>query len=67
MSEGYKIAQRKMIQAQAKDVDVIITTALIPGKRAPTLLDTETTRMMKPNSVVVDIAAEMGGNCELTQ
>jgi NAD(P) transhydrogenase subunit alpha len=67
MSEGYIKAQKKMIQSQARDVDVVITTALIPGRRAPILLDAETTRMMKPNSVVVDIAAEMGGNCELTQ
>jgi NAD/NADP transhydrogenase alpha subunit len=67
MSEGYKQAQRKMIIAQAKEVDVIITTALIPGKRAPILIDAETVRVMKPNSVIVDLAAEMGGNCELTR
>ncbi len=67
MSEGYKQAQKKMIHAQARDVDVIITTALIPGRRAPILVDTETVRLMKPNSVIVDLAAEMGGNCELTQ
>ena len=67
MSEGYKQAQRKMILAQAKEVDVIITTALIPGRKAPILIDAETVRVMKPNSVIVDIAAEMGGNCELTQ
>jgi len=48
-------------------VDVIVTTALIPGKQAPILIDTETVHMMKPNSVIVDMAAEMGGNCELTR
>lgn len=67
MSEGYKQAQRKLIQKQAKEVDVIFTTALIPGKKAPILIDAETVRLMKPNSVIVDLAAEMGGNCELTQ
>lgn len=45
----------------------LIKTALIPGKRAPTLLHEDTVRMMKPGSVVVDMAAEMGGNCELTK
>ena len=46
---------------------MIITTALIPGRKAPILLDTETVNLMKPNSVIVDMAAEMGGNCELTK
>jgi len=56
-----------MTQKEARRSDVIITTALIPGKRAPTLLHEDTVRMMKPGSVVVDMAAEMGGNCELTK
>lgn len=47
-------------------MDVVITTALIPGKKAPILIDKETVRLMKPNSIIVDMAAEMGGNCELT-
>lgn len=66
MSEGYKEAQRRMVQQQAREVDVVITTALIPGKKAPTLIDKETVHLMKPGSVIVDLAAEMGGNCELT-
>lgn len=67
MSEGYKQAQAKMINAQCKEVDIVITTALIPGKRAPILLTKEQVRMMKPNSIIVDLAAEMQGNCELTK
>jgi len=67
MSEEYKMAQRRMILKQAKSVDIIITTALIPGKKAPILIDKETVQHMKPNSVIVDLAAEMGGNCELTK
>jgi NAD(P) transhydrogenase subunit alpha len=47
--------------------DVVITTALIPGKRAPILITTEMVEAMKPGSVVVDLAAERGGNCELTK
>ena len=46
---------------------MIVTTALIPGKPAPILIDKETVYLMKPNSVIVDMAAEMGGNCELTR
>ena len=67
MSEEYKLAQKMMIQKQVQEVDVIITTALIPGKKAPILIDKECVRLMKPNSVIVDLAAEMGGNCELTR
>jgi len=67
MSQGYQEAQKRMIQKQAREVDVIVTTALIPGKKAPTLIDAETVSLMKPNSVIVDMAAEMGGNCELTR
>ena len=67
MSEEYQLAQKKMIQKQVQEVDIIITTALIPGKKAPILIDKEAVRLMKPNSVIVDLAAEMGGNCELTR
>jgi len=67
MSADYQLAQTRMIQKQAQEVDVIITTALIPGKKAPILITKETVALMKPNSVIVDLAAEMGGNCELTQ
>jgi len=67
MSEGFQKAQREMYAKQAKDVDIIITTALIPGKPAPKLITAEMVRSMKPGSVIVDMAAEQGGNCELTE
>ena len=66
MSEGFLAAQRAMYAQQAKEVDIIITTALIPGKPAPRLITAEMVRSMKPGSVIVDMAAEQGGNCELT-
>ena len=66
MSEGFLQAQREMYAKQAKDADIIITTALIPGKPAPRLITAEMVRSMKPGSVIVDMAAEQGGNCELT-
>jgi NAD(P) transhydrogenase subunit alpha len=56
-----------MYAKQAADVDVIITTALIPGKPAPKLITADMVRSMKPGSVIVDLAAEQGGNCELTE
>jgi len=55
-----------LFAAQAKDVDIIVTTALIPGKPAPKLITADMVQSMKPGSVVVDLAAEQGGNCELT-
>ncbi len=67
MSEGFQQAQREMYAQQAKDVDIIITTALIPGKPAPKLITAEMVQSMKPGSVIVDLAAEQGGNCELTE
>lgn len=66
MSEGFQAAQRQMYATQAKDADIIITTALIPGKPAPKLITAEMVQSMKPGSVIVDMAAEQGGNCELT-
>ncbi|MEK7316146.1 MAG: Re/Si-specific NAD(P)(+) transhydrogenase subunit alpha [Candidatus Eisenbacteria bacterium] len=66
MSEGFQKAQREVFAKQAADVDIIITTALIPGKPAPRLITAEMVRSMKPGSVIVDMAAEQGGNCELT-
>ncbi len=66
MSEGFQQAQREMYAKQAQDADIIITTALIPGKPAPKLITTDMVRSMKPGSVIVDMAAEQGGNCELT-
>jgi H+-translocating NAD(P) transhydrogenase subunit alpha len=67
MSEGFQQAQREMYAKQAKDCDIIITTALIPGKPAPKLISAEMVKSMKPGSVIVDMAAEQGGNCELTE
>jgi NAD(P) transhydrogenase subunit alpha len=66
MSEGFQQAQRDMYAKQAREVDIIITTALIPGKPAPKLITAEMVKSMKPGSVIVDMAAERGGNCELT-
>jgi NAD(P) transhydrogenase subunit alpha len=66
MSDGFQQAQREMYARQAREVDIIITTALIPGKPAPRLITAEMVQSMKPGSVIVDMAAEQGGNCELT-
>ena len=66
MSEGFQNAQREMYAQQAREVDIIITTALIPGKPAPKLITAEMVQSMKAGSVIVDLAAEQGGNCELT-
>jgi len=67
MSEGFQKAQREMYARQARDVDIIITTALIPGKPAPKLITADMVRSMRPGSVIVDMAGEQGGNCELTE
>lgn len=67
MSEGFQQAQREMYAKQAREVDIIITTALIPGKPAPRLITADMVKSMKPGSVIVDMAAEQGGNCELTE
>jgi len=67
MSEGFQKAQREVFAKQAREVDIIITTALIPGKPAPRLITADMVRSMKPGSVIVDMAAEQGGNCELTE
>ena len=67
MSEGFQKAQRETFARQAREVDVIITTALIPGKPAPKLITAEMVQSMKPGSIIVDMAAEQGGNCELTE
>ena len=66
MSEGFQQAQREMYAREAKGADIIITTALIPGKPAPKLITAEMVASMKPGSVIVDMAGEQGGNCELT-
>ncbi|MEL7223653.1 MAG: Re/Si-specific NAD(P)(+) transhydrogenase subunit alpha [Cyanobacteria bacterium P01_D01_bin.36] len=67
MSPEFIAAEMELFAEQAKDVDIIITTALIPGKRAPLLITKETTELMKPGSVIVDMAAEQGGNCAVTK
>jgi NAD(P) transhydrogenase subunit alpha len=67
MSEGFQQAQREMYAKQAREADIIITTALIPGKPAPRLITAEMVKSMKPGSVIVDMAGEQGGNCELTE
>ncbi|SFM96822.1 NAD(P) transhydrogenase subunit alpha [Izhakiella capsodis] len=66
MSEAFIAAEMALFSAQAKEVDIIVTTALIPGKPAPELITAEMVKNMKPGSVVVDLAAQTGGNCELT-
>ena len=66
MSQAFIDAEMALFREQAKRVDVIITTALIPGKKAPVLITADMVGMMKAGSVIVDLAAEQGGNCELT-
>jgi NAD(P) transhydrogenase subunit alpha len=67
MSEAFIKAEMDLFAKQAKEVDIIITTALIPGKPAPKLITTEMVKSMKAGSVIVDLASEQGGNCELTE
>ena len=66
-SEDYKIRQREMIKKHIAKSNLVITTALIPGRPAPLLIPTEMVNGMKPGSVIMDLAAENGGNCELTK
>jgi H+-translocating NAD(P) transhydrogenase subunit alpha len=58
---------QKLVRERIKEMDIVITTALVPGRQAPTLVDQGMVESMKPGSVIVDLAAEAGGNCELTQ
>jgi len=67
MSDEFIAAEMALFAEQAKDVDIVITTALIPGRPAPKLWTAEMVESMKDGSVVVDLAAEQGGNCELTE
>jgi len=67
LTEDDKLKQRELIHQHAKKSDIIITTALIPGRPAPLLITKEMVAEMKPGSVIVDLAAENGGNCELTE
>jgi len=66
MSEAFIQAEMALFAAQAAEVDIIVTTALIPGKPAPKLITRQMVESMKPGSVIVDLAAATGGNCELT-
>ncbi|ROV87895.1 hypothetical protein VMCG_10280 [Cytospora schulzeri] len=67
MSKEFIAAEMKLFTEQAREVDIIITTALIPGRPAPKLITKSMVEIMKPGSVVVDLAAEAGGNCEKTE
>ena len=66
MSPEFIAAEMALFEAQAREVDVIITTALVPGAKAPLLVPRKVVEAMRPGSVIVDLAAEQGGNCELT-
>lgn len=67
MSDDYKKKQAELIAETIKKQDIVITTALIPGRPAPMLISAEMVKSMKPGSVIVDLAVENGGNCELAQ
>jgi NAD(P) transhydrogenase subunit alpha len=67
MSDGYKAKQAQLIADTIKTQDIIITTALIPGRPAPVLVTEDMVKSMKPGSVIVDLAVEQGGNCPLSE
>lgn len=67
LAEEHIRREKELIHEHARNADVVITTALIPGRRAPLLVTAETVAAMKPGSVIVDLAGEQGGNCELTK
>jgi len=67
MGDDYKARQAALIAERIKNADIVITTALIPGRPAPVLVTEEMVKTMKPGSVIVDMAAEQGGNCPLTE
>jgi NAD(P) transhydrogenase subunit alpha len=62
-----KVQEQQMVSAAVAQADIIITTAAIPGRKAPVLITRETVAMMRPGAVIIDMAAESGGNCEMTQ
>src|SRR5687767_1666721 len=66
LAEEHIRREKELIHERAKNADVVITTALVPGRRAPLLIDAKTVAAMRPGSVIVDLAGEQGGNCELT-
>jgi NAD(P) transhydrogenase subunit alpha len=67
MGEEFYRRQREMMTQVVADSDVVITTAAVPGKKAPILVTREMVKVMRPGSVIVDLAAEGGGNCDLTR
>lgn len=67
MDEAYYKKQRELLAAVLREQDVVITTAAVPGRKAPILITKEMAEAMQPGAVIIDIAAERGGNCELTQ
>ena len=67
MSAEYQKKQAELVANHIKTQDIVVTTALIPGRTAPRLITTAMVESMKPGSVIIDLAAERGGNCELTQ
>jgi NAD(P) transhydrogenase subunit alpha len=67
MSKDYQEKQAALIAETIRKQDIVITTALIPGRSAPVLVTEEMVKTMKPGSVIVDLAAEQGGNCPLTK
>ena len=66
MSDDYKRRQSALVDERARASNIVIATALVPGRRAPVLLPEATVLGMKPGSVIVDLAAQQGGNCALT-
>jgi H+-translocating NAD(P) transhydrogenase subunit alpha len=67
MGEDYRKRQAALVAERIKSADIVVTTALIPGRRAPVLVTEDMVKSMRPGSVIVDMAAEQGGNCPLTE
>jgi NAD(P) transhydrogenase subunit alpha len=67
MSDEYKRRQAELIDERARAADIVVTTALVPGRPAPVLLQEETVKGMRPGSVIVDLAVQQGGNCPLSE
>jgi NAD(P) transhydrogenase subunit alpha len=67
MPEGWMKRQAALVAERVKQADIVITTALIPGRKAPVLVTEEMVQAMKPGSVIVDMAVEQGGNCPLSE
>ncbi|HAE00640.1 MAG TPA: NAD(P)(+) transhydrogenase (Re/Si-specific) subunit alpha, partial [Rhodospirillaceae bacterium] len=67
MSDDYKRQQAELIAEKIQKMDIVITTALIPGRPAPVLVTEDHVKSMKPGSVIVDLAVEAGGNCPLSE